>query len=114
MCSHGCRRANRENFIVNVRPELAMATIRFFEIAKRLARSGAAWCRDPRRLRSTSRGARDGGFTILEVLVVITIIGLLIGLVAPAALRQLGGDAHLASDAAQSVFFALAQNAPRL
>ena len=38
------------------------------------------------------RGARgDAGFTILEVLVVITIIGLLIGLVAPAALRQLGG-----------------------
>jgi len=35
--------------------------------------------------------ARDAGFTILEILVVITIIGLLIGLVAPAALRQLGG-----------------------
>lgn len=35
--------------------------------------------------------ASDGGFTILEVLVVVTIIGLLIGLVAPAALRQLGG-----------------------
>jgi general secretion pathway protein G len=33
----------------------------------------------------------DAGFTILEILVVITIIGLLIGLVAPAALRQLGG-----------------------
>lgn len=33
----------------------------------------------------------DAGYTILEVLVVITIIGLLIGLVAPAALRQLGG-----------------------
>ena len=35
--------------------------------------------------------ARDAGFTILEILVVVTIIGLLIGLVAPAALRQLGG-----------------------
>ncbi len=35
--------------------------------------------------------AGDAGFTILEILVVITIIGLLIGLVAPAALRQLGG-----------------------
>lgn len=35
--------------------------------------------------------SRDAGFTILEILVVITIIGLLIGLVAPAALRQLGG-----------------------
>src|SRR6476646_9497678 len=34
---------------------------------------------------------REAGFTILEILVVITIIGLLIGLVAPAALRQLGG-----------------------
>ena len=35
--------------------------------------------------------AGDAGFTILEILVVITIIGLLIGLVAPAALRQLSG-----------------------
>ena len=36
---------------------------------------------------------RDGeaGYTILEVLVVITIIGLLIGLVAPMVLQQLGG-----------------------
>src|ERR1700719_1701218 len=33
----------------------------------------------------------DHGFTILELLVVIAILGLLIGLVAPAALRQLGG-----------------------
>ncbi|NVN10538.1 type II secretion system major pseudopilin GspG [Nguyenibacter vanlangensis] len=34
---------------------------------------------------------RDDGFTLLELLVVIAILGLLIGLVAPAALRQLGG-----------------------
>lgn len=34
--------------------------------------------------------AREAGFTLLELLVVIAILGLLIGLVAPAALRQLG------------------------
>lgn len=34
---------------------------------------------------------RESGFTLLEILVVIVILGLLIGLVAPAALRQLGG-----------------------
>jgi general secretion pathway protein G len=34
---------------------------------------------------------QQAGFTLLEILVVIVILGLLIGLVAPAALRQLGG-----------------------
>jgi general secretion pathway protein G len=33
----------------------------------------------------------QAGFTLLEILVVIAILGLLISLVAPAALRQLGG-----------------------
>jgi general secretion pathway protein G len=37
------------------------------------------------------RGCSEAGFTLLELLVVIVILGLLIGLVAPAALRQLGG-----------------------
>ena len=35
--------------------------------------------------------ARDAGFTLIELLVVIAILGLLIALVAPAVLRQLGG-----------------------
>ncbi|MBE7209795.1 MAG: type II secretion system major pseudopilin GspG [Gluconacetobacter diazotrophicus] len=34
---------------------------------------------------------RDAGFTLIELLVVIAILGLLIALVAPSVLRQLGG-----------------------
>lgn len=40
--------------------------------------------------RDPAAKANDEGFTLLEILVVIAILGLLIGLVAPAALRQLG------------------------
>ncbi|GCE84976.1 general secretion protein G [Komagataeibacter diospyri] len=43
----------------------------------------------------------EAGFTLIELLVVIAILGLLIGLVAPAALRQLGGAR--ASIARQSI-----------
>jgi general secretion pathway protein G len=42
-------------------------------------------------MRKSRRGCPEVGFTLLELLVVIAILGLLIGLVAPAALRQLGG-----------------------
>jgi general secretion pathway protein G len=40
---------------------------------------------------NASENQSQRGFTLLELLVVIAILGLLIGLVAPAALRQLGG-----------------------
>jgi general secretion pathway protein G len=68
-----------------------MVTMRFFETWAALSRYGRRYLRHAGQDRATRRGTRDAGFTILEVLVVITIIGLLIGLVAPAALRQLGG-----------------------
>jgi general secretion pathway protein G len=45
----------------------------------------------PRYRLEAPRADGDAGFTLLEILVVLTIVGLLIGLVAPAALRQLSG-----------------------
>jgi prepilin-type N-terminal cleavage/methylation domain-containing protein len=43
---------------------------------RRLEHSGCSW---------------QAGFTILELLVVLAILGLLVGMVAPAAMQQLGG-----------------------
>jgi general secretion pathway protein G len=96
-----------------VRPASTHSSCRFLPVCpahRRFPASGSGlWrclfppSRDARL--STSRDARlsrsrdahlsapppDAGFTLLELLVVIAILGLLIGLVAPAALRQLSG-----------------------
>ncbi len=60
------------------------------------------WPQRLRNLRARARGAggssTEQGFTLIELLVVIAILGLLIGFVAPAALRQLGSAKHKIAD----------------
>jgi general secretion pathway protein G len=54
--------------------------------------------------RSTARPNRDVGFTLLELLVVILIIGLLTGIVAPRFLGQIGRSERTAARAQLDAF----------
>jgi general secretion pathway protein G len=73
------------------RPSVSESGARQYPIERQQCPMRSGICRD----------ADQSGFTLLELLVVIAIIGLLVGLVAPAALRQLGGAR--ASVAKQSI-----------
>lgn len=52
-----------------------------------MAKKASAWARSPK-LRTLRAGSEDG-FTLIEILVVITIIGLIMGLVGPRVLNYL-------------------------
>ncbi len=47
-----------------------------------------------RKTRTPNAREKEHGFTLVELLVVVVILGLLIGLVAPAMMRQLGSAKH--------------------
>jgi general secretion pathway protein G len=66
-----------------------MISFAFGSHASRWLQRNEQSCNRPK-LRAQHHGT-EAGFTLLELLVVIAILGLLIGLVAPVALRQLGG-----------------------
>ena len=74
---------------MTIRVSQTLATL--FQFGRRYVRSGTPHRPTHHLDDRQPPESRDAGFTILEILVVVTIIGLLIGLVAPAALRQLGG-----------------------